>query len=112
MLLFFTGSDWCIWCQKLERELFSQEEFASRIEEIATPVKVDFPQRRKLPPRKGRRNDLLKAQFEVTAFPTVIYYDPSDDTILWRHSYFATNSKQYLAELSARLSSKPQAPAE
>ncbi|HPH93730.1 MAG TPA: thioredoxin family protein, partial [Candidatus Cloacimonas sp.] len=23
----FTGSDWCIWCQKLEEEVFSKDEF-------------------------------------------------------------------------------------
>ena len=26
-LLDFTGSDWCGWCQKLDREVFSQPEF-------------------------------------------------------------------------------------
>ena len=27
VLINFTGSDWCGWCKKLEREVFSQPEF-------------------------------------------------------------------------------------
>ncbi len=29
MLLFFTGSDWCGWCVKLQNEVFKKPEFVS-----------------------------------------------------------------------------------
>jgi len=111
ILLFFTGSDWCVWCQKLERELFGTSDFAGSIERYAVPLKVDFPQHRKLTPRERRRNDLLKAKFEVEAFPSVLYYDVSNDKILWRHAYFATTPDEYFSDLAAKLGEKPAPPA-
>ncbi len=105
MLLLFTGSDWCHWCQKLESEVFAKEEFESLAASKAILVRADFPQRRKLAPRQQRRNQLLKAKWNVEAFPTIILYDPQTDRELWRHSYLKSSPKDYADGIARALSS-------
>jgi len=43
MMLFFTGSDWCKWCKRLESEVFSQPEFLSSATNEFELVVLDFP---------------------------------------------------------------------
>ncbi|MCH6257101.1 thioredoxin family protein [Puniceicoccaceae bacterium K14] len=106
ILLFFTGSDWCHWCHKLKREVFAQKDFETEIEEIVIPTKIDFPQRKKLSPKLLRKNQTLKAKFEVTSFPTVILYDPFSGKELWRHGYFETTPEDYIRLLELLHQSK------
>lgn len=43
LVLNFSGSDWCIFCIKLEKEIFSQDEFAREAENYFVFLLVDFP---------------------------------------------------------------------
>jgi len=43
VLLDFTGSDWCQWCVKLDKDAFSKPEFKSYAKDHLTLVNVDFP---------------------------------------------------------------------
>lgn len=110
VLLFFTGSDWCLWCRKLDNELFSQDAFQSGIGKHAVTVALDFPQRRKLPPSQARQNQILKQRWQVEAFPTVIVIDPTAARELWRHSYIDTTPQDYLAALAAAANTAPATP--
>ena len=42
VLIDFTGSDWCPWCIKLDKETLSQPEFADYAAKNLVLVKVDF----------------------------------------------------------------------
>jgi len=96
ILLSFTGSDWCIWCQKLDAELFHMPEFLLGIDKVAVPVRVNFPQRRRLQPVQTKTNRILKDRWKVDTFPTVILYDPQTDEFIWRHGYLNTKADEYL----------------
>ena len=41
--LFFTGSDWCTWCARLDREVLSTPDFKRFASENLVLVKLDFP---------------------------------------------------------------------
>ena len=45
MLLFFTGSDWCGWCIRLQKEVLKTPEFATWAKENVVLVELDFPRR-------------------------------------------------------------------
>lgn len=98
-ILFFTGSDWCHWCKKLERELFADEAFQESLRPIAVFVEIDFPRRRSIHPKQALRNLQLKSRFKVEAFPTVIVFDPRENVELLRHAYLSTTPESYLATL-------------
>jgi thioredoxin-related protein len=72
MLLDFTGSDWCPWCVKLEREIFSTPEFQDYATKNLVLIKLDFPHRLELPPAQREQNEHLAKQFDVQGFPTLV----------------------------------------
>ena len=43
LLLDFTGSDWCGWCIKLDKEVFSQKSFKEFAADNLVLVELDFP---------------------------------------------------------------------
>lgn len=81
-LLLFTGSDWCIWCKKLEKEVFSTPEFKKGIEGKYELVVCDFPRdKSKIDPATTKRNQALKKKFSPRGFPTVFAIAPTGETI-------------------------------
>ncbi len=44
VLLDFTGSDWCEWCMKLDKEVFADPKFQDYAKKNLILVTVDFPQ--------------------------------------------------------------------
>jgi len=75
MLLFFSGSDWCHWCQKLDKEVFSQEKFAREAEKDFILVNLDFPRKKELEKSIKEQNQQLQKTYGIRGFPTVILTD-------------------------------------
>jgi protein disulfide-isomerase len=70
MMLFFTGSDWCGWCVKLKKEVFSQSEFKQWAQDNVILVEVDFPKYTAQPEELKTQNRMLQQQFSVMGYPT------------------------------------------
>ena len=75
VLLDFTGSDWCGFCIKLDREVFSKPEFRAFARERLVLMKVDLPQRKKLPAKTLDQNRELARRYGVRGFPTLVLVD-------------------------------------
>jgi len=75
VLIDFTGSDWCIWCTRLDKEVFSQEVFKKEAPKYFVLVKLDFPRRKKLPPEVRKKNQQWLQKLGVQGFPTVFLLD-------------------------------------
>jgi protein disulfide-isomerase len=100
VLLNFTGSDWCEWCIKLDEDTFSKPEFADYAKTNLVLVKLDFPQKTKLPADLQKANDALQAKYDSEgAFPTLILMKP-DGTVIWKQEgYLEGGPKAMIAEL-------------
>ena len=72
LLLDFTGSDWCIWCKKLDAEVFSQPEFQNYAKEHLVLMAVDFPRQNPLSPAWKKQNAELAEKFGIQGFPTIV----------------------------------------
>lgn len=72
----FSGSDWCHWCIKLEKEVFSTEEFQCYAEEKLVMVLVDFPKRKKQSQDQKLKNEELARKYRVRGFPAVALLNP------------------------------------
>lgn len=79
LLLFFTGSDWCGWCNKLDEEAFETTEFANAAGTQFIFVKLDFPLYSSQDPQLKSQNKELQQKFDVRSFPTVIVVDPKQN---------------------------------
>jgi thioredoxin-related protein len=75
ILMNFTGSDWCPWCQRLDQEVFKTPAFAAWASTHVVLLTVDFPRATSLPATQARENDQLAARFHVDGFPTIVLVD-------------------------------------
>ncbi len=99
VLLDFTGSDWCGWCIKLDKEVFAKPDFKAFAKENLVPVIIDFPQGKKLPKQTADQNAKLKGEFKVNGFPTLVLVDADGKTINQWGGYSPT----FLEELKAKV---------
>lgn len=73
IMLFFTGSDWCGWCRRLQNEVFTQPEFAAWASQNVVLMEVDFPRHTPLSPELQLQNSQLQQFFKVPGYPSVIF---------------------------------------
>jgi protein disulfide-isomerase len=72
LMLFFTGSDWCGWCIRLQKEVFKTKEFTDWAKDNVVLVELDFPRNTsKLTPETQNQNSQLQQVFQVQGYPTV-----------------------------------------
>ncbi len=78
LFLFFTGSDWCGWCIRLQKEVFFKPEFVAWAKENVILVELDFPRRKALAPEVQQTNNQLMQLFGVRGYPTVWFVKASE----------------------------------
>lgn len=72
LLVDFTGSDWCGWCIKLNREVFSQAEFKDYASKNLVLMEADFPRAKPQSASLRKQNEELASQYQIQGFPTII----------------------------------------
>jgi len=99
LLLNFTGSDWCGWCIKFDRDVLSQPQFKEFARNNLVLVELDFPRVKTQSAELQKQNRQLAQQYEVVGFPTIIALN-SDGQKLWEYDgYFAGGLEAFIAEL-------------
>jgi protein disulfide-isomerase len=100
ILVNFTGSDWCIWCIRLEDEVFSKDAFQDYTDEKLVLVKLDFP--RSLPQSDETRayNKVLLEKFGIRGFPTLVLLDENGSEFA-RASYQEGGAVNYVTYLES-----------
>ena len=76
LLLFFTGSDWCGWCIKLQKDVLKTTEFANWANENVILVELDFPRSKPQDPTLKMQNQQLAQTFGIQGYPTVWFVKP------------------------------------
>lgn len=102
VLLDFTGSDWCIWCHRLDAEIFDQPAFREYAKQSLILVEVDFPQHKKLSKELITQNFSLQAEFHVEGYPTIVVVD-SKGKELGRLGYMEGGAKTFVRSLQRLL---------
>ena len=77
VFLFFTGSDWCGWCMRLQKEILTTPEFARFASEKLVLVELDFPRSKPQAAAVKAQNQQLARKFEIRGYPSVIVLDGS-----------------------------------
>ena len=76
LFFFFTGSDWCGWCKRLQKEVFFKPEFKKWATKNVVLVELDFPRRTKIDPETLQQNRKLAQMFGVRGYPTIWLVTP------------------------------------
>lgn len=98
LLILFTGSDWCGWCIKLEKEALDTPEFSTLAGHDFVFLKLDFPLYTKPPAPIVAQNKELQKKYEVRGFPTVLLLD-SQLNIVGRTGYKPGGGREYALHL-------------
>jgi thioredoxin-related protein len=99
LLLDFTGSDWCGWCKRFDKEVLLQPEFKDFARDNLVVVELDFPRAKQQTPELKKQNRELAQQYEIVGFPTIVVLS-ADGQKLWRYDgYFPDGPAAFIAQL-------------
>lgn len=102
ILVNFSGSDWCMWCIRLDKEVLTQPAFQAYAETNLVLLSVDYPRSTPQSDDLRKRNEALGAQFKIEGLPTVLLLDASGRELA-RTGYQPGGAEAYVAHLRALL---------
>ena len=103
ILLCFSGSDWCGWCIKLDKEVFETPEFKAYAKENLVLLNADFPHKKKLPSSLARQNEDLVKKFNVEGFPSVVILDADGKLLVDGLGYQKGGGTAYVEMLKSKI---------
>ena len=101
IILVFQGSDWCAPCMKLEKEIWSNDEFNELAKGHFVMLKADFPRSKKnaLPKEQQEQNKKLAEKYNTAGyFPFVVVLD-KEGKLLGETGYEKMSPKEYFDHL-------------
>ncbi|MFN4173818.1 MAG: thioredoxin family protein, partial [Parachlamydiaceae bacterium] len=98
IVLFFTGSDWCGWCKKLEQEALNTPEFKQLAGDKFIFVLLDFPMNKPSDPTLVEQNKQLQQRYNIKGYPTLIILD-KDGQQIGSTGYRAGGARAYAEHL-------------
>jgi protein disulfide-isomerase len=104
----FTGSDWCSWCKKLDREVFSTTEFSAWAASNVVLLKVDFPRNTRQDPQIQQLNEELAKKYatHIGGYPTVLFLRP-DGSVAGTIGYEAGGPEAWIHKAEKSMHSAP-----
>jgi len=98
VMLDFTGSDWCGWCIKLHKEVFSKPEFATYAKDNLVLVEVDFPRAKTQTEELKKANQSLQEKYKIEGYPTLVVLNSAGEKV-GETGYVEGGPKAFIAEL-------------
>ena len=104
ILLNFSGSDWCIPCIQMEKEIFEKESFHQYAQEHLVVVNADFPRAKKAQPAKevAKENEALAEQYNTKGtFPLTLLLDPNGKVLKEWPGNPEVSAEQFVQQVQA-----------
>jgi len=108
ILMSFSGSDWCIPCMRLQKDLFDTGEFNSFTDQHLILLKLDFPSRKKnlLSEEQVKHNEALAEQYNKKgSFPLVVITD-AEGHVKGHMDHPLSSARAYIQSIDSILKSK------
>jgi thioredoxin-related protein len=99
VLLDFTGSDWCGWCIKFDKDVLSTDKFAGYAKSKLVLVTLDFPSHKKQDAALKQANQELKKRFDVNGFPTFVLLNSAGKELGRQVGYLKGGPDAFIAKL-------------
>ncbi len=106
ILLNFSGSDWCVPCIRLKKEIFSTQEFENFAKDQLILVNADFPSKKKnqLPDALKKSNEDLAEKYNKNgAFPLTLLLDAKGDVITKWDGLPGGNAHDFIEMINKKL---------
>ncbi len=102
ILLNFSGSDWCIPCIKLHKEVFESEAFSTYAANHLILINADFPRQKKNKISKEQEisNDLLAEKYNPQGnFPFTVLLNAEGSVIKVWDGFYKNGAESFVKEL-------------
>jgi len=99
VLLDFTGSDWCGWCIKFDKEALSTDKFAAYAKTHLALVVVDFPNKKPQSDALKAANKALGEKYKVDGYPTFVVLNADGKEIGRQTGYAPGGPDAFIAKL-------------
>jgi protein disulfide-isomerase len=99
ILINLTGSDWCTWCIKLEKEVFASDTFKDYASEHLILMEADFPRKSEQSPEIRKQNAKLKKAYLAGGYPTVWLLDHKGNKLSEDLGEFGHDPEKWVAKL-------------
>lgn len=99
VLMNFTGSDWCGWCIKFDKEALNTKEFQDFAAKNLVLVQLDFPHKTQQAAELKQANQALAQKYNVNGFPTFVVLNKDGKEIGRQVGYQEGGAKAFIAEI-------------
>jgi protein disulfide-isomerase len=103
ILLDFTGSDWCPYCIKMDKEVFEKPAFSTFAGEKLILVKLDFPRKVSQSPAERSQNQELAKKYGIEGFPTYVLLDPTGKEVRRQVGYLEGGPEAFISWTQGKL---------
>lgn len=97
IVVVITGTEWCSWCQLMEREIINTDKFREWSKDFIVHYGVFDAQL-----RSDEFSSQLRTQYKVTSFPTILFID-KDKKEVARLGYLASGADNWIKVANSRL---------
>ena len=101
VLMDFTGSDWCPWCIKFDKEVLNTPEFQDYAAKNVVLVELDYPNKTVQSDDLKKANAALRDQYKIEGFPTLVALDKDGKEIGRQVGYAEGGPKAFIAKLES-----------
>ena len=80
----FTGSDWCVPCKRLKRNVLDAEEFKNWAAANVVLLELDYPKQSKQSKQSKEskeQNETLKQRYQISKYPTILLLDSEGEVL-------------------------------
>ena len=99
ILLDFTGSDWCSWCIKFDKDTLATDTFAAYAKTHLELVVVDYPRAKPQSDALKAANKALGAKYKVDGYPTFVVLNAEGKEIGRQVGYAPGGPDAFIAKL-------------
>ncbi|RYZ22459.1 MAG: thioredoxin family protein [Chitinophagaceae bacterium] len=109
ILLNFSGSDWCIPCIKLHKELFESPVFTAFSDSSLVLVNADFPRLKKnsLSKEQEKKNEVLADKYDKEGhFPYTVLLDEKGNVVKKWDGYPNLSPQQFILQVKENIDAR------
>ena len=109
ILLNFSGSDWCVHCMRLEKEIFETSVFTDYANKSLILVQADFPRKKKhkLDAEQIKRNEALAEKYDKKGvYPVTLLFDENGNVLKEWEGSPADTPEEFVRELNSLMNVK------
>jgi len=99
---YFTGSDWCSWCHKLDQEVLNTPAFREWASEYVVLLELDYPKYHSQIAELKQQNSSLSGKYKISGYPTVLALSAKGE-VMGSQGYQSGGPAKWIRDMSTKV---------